>query len=64
MKTKRKNIPLFTVRMPADERIEFIKFCESNGSNASDEVRDFIKRSMAAGKLETEVLASNTKAYA
>lgn len=49
---KRKLLPLFTVRMPAEERIEFIKFCESNGSNASDEIRAFIKRMLAAGSLD------------
>lgn len=49
---KRKLLPLFTVRMPAEERIEFIKLCESNGSNASDEIRAFIKRMLAAGSLD------------
>lgn len=58
---KRRNIPLFTVRMPADERIEFIKFCESNGSNASDEVRAFIKRLMAAGTFDPERLEAISK---
>jgi len=60
---KRNLLPLFTVRMPAEERIEFIKFCESNGSNASDEIRAFIKRMLAAGTLDASA-AENIKEQA
>lgn len=61
---KQKNIPLFTVRMPAEERIGFIKFCESQGSNASDEVRAFIKRLMDAGTLDPAILDAIAKEQA
>lgn len=44
--------PFLNIRLPMERRQEFIRLCESQGSNASNEVRAFIDRMLDNGTLD------------
>lgn len=56
--------PFLNIRLPMERRQEFIRLCESQGSNASNEVRAFIDRMLDNGTLDTARLVAIAKEQA
>jgi len=52
------------LRVAPELRKQFIRFCESNRSSASAEIRAFMERTLEAGKLDPERLDAIAKEQA
>lgn len=49
--------PQMALRVPPELRIEFVRLCETSGTNASAELRAFMERYIAAKKSEQKATA-------
>lgn len=56
--------PFLNIRLRMERRQEFIRLCESQGSNASNEVRVFIDRMLDNGTLDPARLVAIAKEQA